>query len=190
MIAYLDRQHAGKPFAMGDRGADCNGHVEAMLTPIYLLAIERRLLSLGHDVVTLSDGAYHARHARVVEYARDHKGRNVYIAAHLNAGGGNYGAAFYDHRSSMGKAAAAAVVVALHDACPELMRARSIEASPGDWTRHAYNTISGVYAGRPCGLCLEPAFIDSQDHKELLTTRGLDRMGVAIADGLHQWSQA
>ena len=188
MIAYLSRDHAGKQWNLDDRGASFAGNVEAMLTPIYMLAMERRLLALGHDVMWLCDGSYSERHARCVQYAKTDTASSVYLACHLNAGAGDYGAAFYDGRSSMGLAAATQVVLALDEACPELGRVRVVKSKSTDWTNHAYNTISGVYVGRPCALCLEPCFIDAPDHADLLTTRGLDRMGTAIADGLHAWA--
>ena len=101
-VVYLDRQHSGKPARPRDRGAsadlDGDGKIardeqEAAMTARYLLACELALLEMGHVVIPISDGSYNERHARVNRYAGTFKaGRpQVYLAAHLNSGGGDYG---------------------------------------------------------------------------------------------------
>lgn len=199
-LVLLDRQHAGKPTHLADRGAwgdlDHDGRVdveeqEAALTARYLLAAELELLRLGHSALPLADGSYAERHARANKYAQAIGGRAVYIAAHLNAGGGRYGSTFYDARSTAGKALSVAVAAALRSACPELgadVWARAAEPT-GPWAR-AYSTIAGVYSGRPVGLCFEPFFLDAPPHQVLASPEGLGRVGVALARGIDAWSRA
>jgi len=198
-LIFLDRQHAGKPGRkVGDRGAqadlDGDGKIEvhereAMLTPSYLLHAETRLLELGHDVITLSDGWYSERHARVNRYSDAYSGAKVYIAAHLNAGGGNYGALFYDARSYVGPKLSQHIALKLKAACPEIEGGIKIfPAKSNDWTRHALNTIGNV--GSPVAICFEPCFIDTDSHQVLLTKEGLAKLGKALADGIHAWNDS
>lgn len=197
-VIYLDRQHSGKPGRKArDRGAiaDLDGdgkrevdEAEAMLTPRYLLACESRLIEYGYTVVPISDGWYSARHDRVNEYARGYSAstQQVYIAAHLNAGGGHYGLILYDYRSRSGPELAKHIAKHLEQVAPEVAPVLLKEAKPEGWTRHAYATISGVAA--PVALCFEPAFIDSDKHRELLASGvGLASIGYALAEGIHRW---
>jgi hypothetical protein len=201
-MVILDRQHSGKFTHVKDTGAgadlDGDGKIEvheqeALLTPFYLLAAEMQLRTLGHDVVPMSHRAYSERHADACKVSAT-AAKAVYVAAHLNASGKaakGYGSLFYDARSKSGPALGNAVAAALKVRCPELADdVRVIAANPGDWTGHAYNTISGVFVGRPVGLCFEPAFIDSPNHRPLMGPGGLERIGKALAEGIHAWSQA
>lgn len=197
-LVLLDRQHTGKPSLLRDLGAggdlDHDGRVsleeqEAILTAQYALGAELRLRELGHDVIPISDGSYAARHARACDYARTYDGRAYYVACHLNAGGGAYGACLYDARSRWGAGLAQAVAARLEAACPELVAVHAIGArSYGDWMR-AYATIAGVFEGRPVGLCYEPCFIDGPHAADLLSSAGLRRLGDALADGIHAHAQ-
>ena len=200
-VIYLDRQHSGKPGRkVGDRGAtadldrDGTSEVherEALLTPVYLHHCEVRLLEYGHSVIPISDGWYCDRHRRVNEYSGSFpKGtRQVYVAAHINAGGGTYGAIFYDYRSRRGPELSARIASALRSIAPELSDVRCIESKPDNWTRNAFATIAGVV--QPVGLCVEPAFIDAPQHQDLLgSPEGLRSIGYAIADGINHWGGA
>lgn len=179
MQVFLDRQHLGKPGKWNDEGAKNAEVTETYLTSQYIFAAENHLRMMGIDVCVLTDGWYKERHARVNQYA---EGKCVYIACHINAGGGAYGASFYDHRSSAGSALAHQVNIALANACPELQSVKRIECKPGDWTEHAYNTIKNV--GRPVALCFEPLFIDCAEHQPLCLPEGIRRVGIALAEGI------
>ena len=188
---FLDRQHAGqirKPSAYGAYSRLVERH-EADMTLDYLAAAERKLRELGIDVVNISDGRYPERHMRVLEYANIAQGTSVYVAAHLNAGGGDYGAVFHDYRSSMGKDCSLVVADALDEECPELARVLVKEARSDDWTKNAFATIAGIYVGRPCALCFEPCFVDSASHLPLLEPKGLERVGIALAHGINNWME-
>lgn len=193
MLFGLSIDHAGKPGRwVNDRGAgadlDGDGVIEihereAMLTPYIALETHYRLLELGHDVIIFADGLYSERHKRANAYKVD-----AYVAEHLNAGGGDYGAAFYDHRSKRGPALAARIAEVLGDFCDELGATKAIKSEPAPhWTGNAYNTIKGL--GAPVGICYEPFFLDSVDHRPLTEPAGLKRCGAALAVALDQWSK-
>jgi hypothetical protein len=188
---FFDRQHAGQIRKPSDQGAYSRlvERHESDMVLDYLAAAERKLRQLGINVINISDGRYSERHARVLEYANMAGGTSVYIAAHLNAGKGDYGAAFYDHRSTMGKNCANFIADALVEECPELERALTRPAQPNDWTTHAFNTIKGVFVGKPCGICFEPCFVDNEAHIPLLEPRGLERIGDALALGINNWME-
>jgi hypothetical protein len=195
-LVIYDRQHAGQVAKVRDVGAsadlDHDGVVEvseqeAVLTARYSIAAETRSRELGDDVIVLSDGRYSERHARANAYAKAYAGPCAYVACHLNAGGGAYGLALHDHRSARGQALADAVAVEWRAALPELAAVHVRAAAPfGDWV-HAYNTIAGVYEGRPVGLCAEPCFLDGPLAAGLLSSAGLDRIGHALALGVHKF---
>jgi len=188
----LDRQHTGKPGKWRDLGAACprlSSH-EAFMTAEYLLSAERWLRRLGHDVVPLSDGTYKERHARFNAYADRYMGPSCYIAAHLNAGGGDYGAAFYDSRSSLGERLAVRLQTQFHDDLPDIGKFKIIKARPGDWTGNAFNTISGVWSGPACGICFEPVFLDNSWHISLLKKDALSSIGRALAHAVDAWAES
>ena len=68
-----------------------------------------------------------------------------------------------------------------------LESSKTLQAQPSDWTSNAFNTIDGIYAGRGCGLCLEPFFIDAKQHSHLMSDEGLEQVGNAIAVGVDAW---
>ena len=192
-VVYLDRQHSGKPGRPNDRGAavdlDGDGKIqrdeqEAALTARYLLACELALLEMGHTVIPISDGNYSDRHTRVNRYAGTFKaGRpQLYLAAHLNAGGGDYGMIGTDYRSRSGPELASRIARQLRQVAPELNGVKCVEARPDNWTRNMFATISGVT--QPIGVCLEPCFMDQPSHADLLTAAGLSTIGRAIAAGV------
>ena len=187
-MIVLDRQHIGKPNKVDDLGAYselCQDY-EVHLVAQYMLEIECTLRALGHQVVVLSDGYYSHRHKRANNFFERASGACIYLAGHLNAGGGEYGALFHDHRSAMG--ADACEFIAHHMAKLEGIGAvKVLEASPLDWTKNAFNTIDGVFAGRGCGVCLEPFFLDAKSHRFLMTDTGLEKVGHMIALGVDAW---
>lgn len=184
----LDRQHIGKPNNPDDLGAysEVSQQHEAHMVGRYLLETERTLRRFGHHVIVLSDGYYSHRHKRANNFFAKETGACIYLAGHLNAGGGTYSALFFDHRSSMG--ATAAMFIGAETAKIEgLADIRRIKAQPDDWTKNAFNTIDGVYAGRGCGICLEPFFVDAKAHSHLMSDESLVLVGNAIAVGVDAW---
>ena len=197
-VVYLDRQHSGKPGRKAeDRGAaadlDGDGLIsveerEAMLTARYGLAAEAALIEAGHIVVPIADGWYSDRHRRVNQYAGTFPKEypQVYVSLHLNAGRGEYGAVFYDHRSRSGPELSARIAKQLRMVAPEVNGVKCIPAKPDDWTRAAYGTIGGIM--QPVGICYEPCFMDNPAHADLLTREGLAAIGRALAAGIDAWA--
>ena len=203
MIVFLDWQHAGKPGSrINDRGAtgDLNqdgkpqiNELEAYWTGKLMFDIFFSLYQLKIPTIVLSDGWYRDRAARAETYCNGEK--SVYIALHYNAlrGGlsdnsGTYGTVFYDFRSGTNNGPKLAALIAgnLENHLPELSRARALAARPDDWTRRAYSTISHVRT--PVGICLESAFIDALQHKNLFTPDGITRTSRAVVKGLKQFN--
>lgn len=194
MVVFIDRQHAGKIKKVADRGAgiDLNNdgqldpeEMEAHWTGYIGLMLEARLLKMGHSVIPISDGQYSDRHTRVNEYSHQLTGDMVYLAMHLNAGLGDYGAFFYDKRSSAGKQLANMLCESMLSIVPSIPSQKPIAAEPGEWTEHAFNTIKGV--GKPVAICCEPFFIDQ--HKHLLDAVGASSVALGIATALHKWAK-
>ena len=196
LIAILDRQHAGKP-NRNDLGAgvdlDGDGEIdnderEANLTPILIKACKRRLLAAGAEVIVIETGSYWKRHQRANEIAQTNPDAMVvYVAQHLNAGGGSYSAGFYDERSRNG-AKLAMNIAGVHSEAELAGVSRTItrQCGPtGDWV-NAFNTIKGIYAGPAniCGYCSEPVFMDCLAHRQHLTENGLKRLGELQAEGI------
>lgn len=175
----LERGHHGK--IRDDRGATHAGFVEEVLVREYLRHTEDRLRELGHRPVIQSshpEAMYAMRQARADRYKPA-----AYVACHINAGRGDYGAALYDGRSGWGAKLADHVANRLRFACPELARSLARPTLPG--FERAQNVIDRIYASKTaCGLVYEPGFIDRPEHFPLWTPSGLRRVGIALADGI------
>lgn len=199
-LLILDIQHTGKPHVR-DRGAgfdiDGDGVVEgheyeALLTPVYAGAAEDYANAKGHETAILLHGKYSDRHARAnaMARARPHDWC-LYVACHLNAGGGDYGLVLHDERSGLGRGAAKDIVEAMRpywtaNGVRTLAPQETAYEHPL-WPR-PYRTISGIYEGpgNITGLCFEPLFIDSHAHM-LRGNAHLEQIGVHLAKGFDAW---
>ena len=190
MIVFIDRQHAGKPNSPSDRGATLEpapffgmGY-EAMYTGYLSLMIEEKLLRNGVKVIPISDGFYPDRHKRVNEYSKRFKNeKQVYLALHLNSGGGDY-ASFFHMGSQSGIDLASSICDKMSRASLNgLVRCLPKKCSSEDWTKNAWYTIKGV--GTPIAICCEPLFMDT--HRDLLKMESLKVIADAIALGILSW---
>lgn len=199
MHLYLDRQHFGKPHPKeDDRGVpvdrDGDGHAEtteADLTPRYIAAAKAAFEAAGHTVTLVPTGWYSTRHAWVCEDATRLTAVQrpaAYIACHLNAGGGDYGLLVHDPRSTRGAALAQQVSASLREAFSVAELRRVVVSGDSARWSNAFATIKGIYAGPSwlSGICFEPVFVDH--HRPLLTDANLDRIGVALAEGVMAWA--
>lgn len=184
MLVFFDHQHNGQPTNWKTCGAVSPAGVqEIWLTEKYIHYAKWRLKALGIEVCVISDGKYQDRHERVNEYSKTDS-HCVYIACHINAGAGNYSAAFYDHRSSNGETLAKCINDRLNIRVSQFSNprdTREIKCNPDDWTKNAYYTIKGV---NPVAICWEPFFIDNEDHEHLQKEEGLELLGKCLADGI------
>lgn len=179
LVVFLDRQHAGKPYEPQDRGAQGQ---EAYYSARYALYAEQWLTRMGHHVFLLSDGTYSQRGDRAEAYCAPYD-HSVYIACHVNAGGGSYGAVFYDYRSGHGPTLASHIGHKLGGAFTELSGVRVMAAREGS---RPFNTISAV--GTPVSICFEPCFIDHPLHfTDMLSDSGLAAIGQALAEGIDNY---
>jgi len=200
MHIVLSRDHVGKP-GKNDlgAGADLDGdgtvethEMEANLTPFYINACKDLATRTDHDVSVVEEGWYSKRHEDAILLAASEKTQpTAYISCHLNAGGGDYAAVFYDYRSKNGERLASKIAGALGQLqMPGVSRVGIIPANPNNWTKHAFNTIKGIYSGPAniSAVCFEPLFIDNKKHQLHLTEEGLGYVGRALALGCMRWA--
>jgi N-acetylmuramoyl-L-alanine amidase len=193
-LVIFDRQHYGKP-GRQDLGAvaDLDGdglreahEAEANLTPVYIAAAVEALHAAGIDTLVIEAGSYADRHRQANAVARARpRSSVVYVACHLNAGGGSHGLVIHDPRSAGGKALAVAVADGLKAGLPELKAVKAASWEQG--YPRAKGTIEGIYAGpgNISGVCFEPFFVDNPSVAAVLATpEGLARVGRALAEGV------
>lgn len=205
MIVICDRQHAGKPDRgpgagrPEDMGAVMHGaadaRYEADITLAYITEAAALLRAAGavvHVIDPLTTPprlSYVARHERAKSVARANPDRPVlYLACHMNAGGGDYALCQHDERSKAGRRAADAIGAALADRLP--VSRVLIRPTSGDWSRGA-PCIAGIYTGPAniCAVLVEPLFLDRPEHVACLETDGVKRIAQAIAVGALAWGQ-
>jgi len=197
-IVILDRQHAGKRATRTDHGASYDldgdgvtgeqGEREADLTLDYGDELARLLCAAGIDVLRYGwpgyVGDYHERHAAAVRLARARPNdKCLYLALHINAGGGRYALTMYDARSVGGARAAGLIATALDAGLPEVTLGKVIGMVP---TTRGWSCIDGIYAGPAnlCGVLVEPGFVDAPAHRALWTQDGLGRIAGALFAGV------
>lgn len=191
-IVALDFGHLNKTTNPADRGASWKDLVEAPMAARYLLATEGRLRALGYHVFFgLGPGSYTTRTQRAHDI-----GAAIYVQGHFNAGlggkAGDYGLTVHDYRSAAGKALGASVALALGKAAP--WDCKTLPGKPDDDGQardedlsEAYGCISACYLLKPVGLLIEPGFLDGALGVDWIPGN-LDAIGVAIADGIHEWA--
>lgn len=199
-LLILDRQHAGKrrsptdPGAVYDLDGDGvtgeNGEREIDLTLLYGAHAVDAIHRAGDiDVELLGWPGQHPMEYRERADAANRLARVrvgapcLYVALHVNAGGGKGAIVEYDARSEEGALAAAALLSPL--------KALAQISAKGSATRalvaggRGFVCLSHVYDG-PANLCAalyEPGFIDSPEHADLWTSDGLNAIGNALAEG-------
>jgi hypothetical protein len=183
----LDVQHLWKPPPRHlDRGAvfqlGGGAHVaEADAALVYAAAAARWLREHGADVLEnqpttgIMVGRYPERNRAAAGW-----GTHCYLACHLNAGGGHYGA--FEHLSATPGDVLAVLLCRAMAAVPEAGPAREVVLHSAD---------RGAICIEACGqlpaVICEPFFGDNPPSQPLLTLGGLVRVGEAIAAGVAAW---
>jgi N-acetylmuramoyl-L-alanine amidase len=108
-------------------------------------------------------------------------GADLYLACHVNAGGGAYAAVEYLDRPECSDVAKA-VLSELKGSIPELVLTRTTVLAPG--ARGAV-CLQGFTSGP--AVLLEPFFGDWAGHRRLVGLSGLAEVGAAIARGCGAW---
>lgn len=189
LLAILDRGHGQKgQHDYFDPGVVAGALKEVDLAREYMITATDQLEHLGHKVVWLDSGTYDERHRSAIATAAAHRDlRTVYVQCHVNAGRGKYGVVEYDARSSWGRTAAAC----LADALDELPEVPTVHLWPLHKGQRGWVCIDDLYySPTALGLLYEPGFIDSAAHATLWTREGLDRIGCALAEGLHRYAMS
>ena len=195
MLVIFDWQHQGKPPPKHrDRGASCEidgvrVH-ETDLTAGYIDAAARMIRDAGHQVEIITEGWYPNRHKLACSMAMETERPVAYLASHINAGGGSYAAIYHDERSFNGARLAGCIAGALGAALPELSKSKARPSGP-EKSGRAWGVFRGIWSGPMwiSGVCLEPAFIDCEEHWPLFTPEGLERIGAALAAGVLAWGE-
>ena len=194
-ILIIDRQHGEKAPGTFEGGCqaivDGRRIIETDLTTVYGRTIENAVAAAGHRVVWIDSGHYYNRHREANAIAKKAKSEKVlYLALHVNAGGGTYALSMYDAKSKGGKAAAG-VLAASMAGLDGISKSKTVGCETIGWTRRAYHCIKGIWKGPAniSGVLLEPFFIDSRGgaHNDYRDGRALEQLGDAIAAGVIEY---
>jgi N-acetylmuramoyl-L-alanine amidase len=156
----VDTQHMGKPHKPADRGGSYNGYQEAYLALRYATLVFQELTSKGYEAFLITSGTYTERHAWINKHNID-----LYLACHLNAGGGRY--SLVEHYYDAGR------------------RTREIAKIMAENFKTILNTSDGkvweipkggrgavcLSGTRPSALLLEPLFIDNDRHLHIAVSQ-------------------
>jgi N-acetylmuramoyl-L-alanine amidase len=156
----LDVQHMGKPNKPADRGASHNGYQEADLALNYATLAFQELTTKGYETFLITSGTYAERHVWVNRHGID-----LYLACHLNAGGGRY--SLVEHYYDAGQRTREIAKIMAENFKTVLgTSAGKVWEIPKDG-RGAV-CLSGT---RPSALLLEPLFIDNPQHQIIAVER-------------------
>jgi N-acetylmuramoyl-L-alanine amidase len=152
------------------------GHLKEIDCTIgYMNELRMKLYAAGHEVFFGLSGAYSDRHNQVNFINPD-----LYLAGHINGGGGSYALLELDHRAgSKTKSIATHIADELVTGLP-VTKCDTRFLKPGD---RGFSCIGGVHAS---AILLEPLFIDNPNHLEVLTN-DLDHIGQSIFMGIQKY---
>jgi len=176
-VIVLDLGHVGPTGGLPP--AAHGGLREDHLVVGYGAACARHLLAGGTRVAIDAAREYPARRRDAAQ-----RGAEAYLALHTNAGGGDY--ALVLHGDGLEAAdLARRVADALRAAWPGL-RVLAEPAGPPRWSEatRALLRVTGVPA-----VLVEPGFIDTPGHAAMWTREGLERTGIAVAEGVLRWQR-
>lgn len=188
----VDVQHLYRPHLPNDQGSvyrltDGSTVTEGHAATMYAEAIAAHLRAAGAAVLTNPDlsGYYSARQRHASEW-----GAHLYLACHVNAGGGAY--ALIEHmpvEAMPGLAAldtsdlARRIGLGLSDQVAGIIGWRQVELAPGARGRVCVAGFTGPHA------LLEPFFGDNPQHQPLLAAPKLKLIGDVIGSAVVNWWQ-
>jgi len=152
----IDVQHMGKPNKPADRGASHGSYQEADLVLKYATLAFQELTAKGYEAFLITSGTYAERH----EWINRH-GIDLYLACHLNAGGGRYSLVEHYYNAGQRTRKIAGIMAENFKAILGTSAAKVWEIpKDGRGAACLKNT-------RPSALLLEPLFIDNERHLEI-----------------------
>lgn len=172
-VGHIGRESKG----FLDYGAVTDGGTsEAVMVLGYVTGIAAMCHERGVGFALVGAGSYAEQALRVNGMTGP---GDVVLACHVNAGGGNYGAAFYDHRSAPSNGLSLATEIA---GALDFLNGKHIKAEPNHWTGNAYACIRRFNA---TAICLEPLFLDNPDH--LKAAPDMDVLGWILGRTVIDW---
>jgi len=186
--AVVDVQHLYRPKKPRDQGSvytllGGTRTTEASAVLIYAAALTTYLTEHGGQVLTndwthgILVGPYSARHVAVNAW-----GAHVYLACHLNAGGGSYALVEY-MTGSEGKLLASAIGQSLTETFPEIREHRTQALASTDRGAVCIERV----ATPTVAVLSEPFFGDNPAQQGLLAAAELKRVGEAIGSAVSGW---
>ena len=184
----VDVQHLYRVNRPRDRGAvfrlaDGSKITEAHAATLYAQALTQRFRDHGASVLTNDPvrgvlvGYYSTRNRAAGLW-----GAHVYLACHLNAGGGSY-ALCEAMSATIGVGLAKHVATGLAEACPGIQFGRTATLHHGERGAVCIERVPASTAA----VLLEPFFGDSLPHQYLFAAHQLVRIGETIARSVADW---
>ncbi len=188
-LVVLDFQHINKPNRPKDRGASYPGHIDSKIKAFnevdivieYMNKMRIGLEKSGHKVVFGLSGFYGQRHTQVNDMF---PGANLYIAGHINAGGGSYARVEVDYRAGSSTRRIAGLV---SDNFAKKLPVSRSEVTTLRKTSRGFSCINGV---RCSAILLEPLFIDYKSHREFMSKQsGTKAIADSVIEAVNVWAQ-
>lgn len=177
MRIVLDYQHINKPNHPKDRGARMSDNVsEVDLVIKYMNQLRMILEDNGHEVFFGLSGSYPERHKFVNDVIRP----DLYLAGHLNAGGGRYALVELDHRARRKTIQIAKLIAEEFIIKLPVSKCTSKFLKPDD---RGFTCIGGVNCS---AIILEPLFLDNDEHSKVLNEYP-GNIAIAIARGIQRY---
>lgn len=186
MRVALDVQHLYRPNHPRDQGsvyrlATGETITEAHCTLLYAAAIHEWLLGYGAEVLTndpvrgILSGYYSTRNEQASAW-----GSHLYLACHLNAGGGSY-AAVEMMAGKRDDRLAGWIGNELVSAAPEILESRTVSLAPGE-----RGAVCIERCACPAAI-VEPFFGDNPHQQSMMAAPRLVEIGQAIGRGVGSW---
>jgi N-acetylmuramoyl-L-alanine amidase len=135
------------------------------------------LTGLGYEVFLITSGTYKERH----DWVNKH-GIELYLACHLNAGGGSY--SLVEHYYDAGPRTRKLAKMMSRSFCSHLgtAKGRVFEIERGE---RGSVCLSGT---RPSALLLEPLFLDDPAHEQIILNDG-KRIADALVAAIEEYNR-